>query len=123
MPASANGLGRLDDAAIGWAESAPLKGRAVPRHAVLALLFAAPILAWDFGVGAPGDAWNAALGLIYLAPVLIWPRRAAYRIVTGLLAAATTLITLALVMYGVGLLLVPLTLGMWLAFARPPTRW
>src|SRR3954469_10461942 len=70
VSASANGLRRLDEAAIAWTELAPSKGRAVRRHVSLALLAAAPILAWDLGVGAPGDAWNVAVGLLFLAPVL-----------------------------------------------------
>src|SRR3954447_19791629 len=123
MSASANGLRRLDEAAIAWTELAPLKGRAVRRHVLLALLAAAPILAWDLGVGAPGDAWNVAVGLLFLAPVLAWRWRTAYRVVSGLLALTTTLVVIVGAIYGVGLLLTPVMIGTWLACARPPTRW
>jgi hypothetical protein len=114
---------RLDDAAFAWTESSPLKGHAARRHMLLALLAAAPILAWDLSVGAPGDAWNASIGLLFLAPALAWRGHNTYRVVTGLLAAATTLLVTIGAIYGVGLLFVPVMIGTWLAFARPPTRW
>ncbi|HET6815678.1 MAG TPA: hypothetical protein VFH66_00420 [Mycobacteriales bacterium] len=74
-------------------------------------------------MGVPGDALNVAVGLILLVPVVVWRWRRAYRVVTGLLAAAATLVVTFGAIYGVGLLFIPVTIGTWLAFARPPTRW
>jgi hypothetical protein len=101
-----------------------LNGHAARRHILLAALAAAPTLAWDLAVGAPGDTWNIAVfGLPFLAPILAWQWRSAYRVLTGLLAAAITLLVVFGAIYGLGLLFIPVMIGTWVAFARPPTRW
>lgn len=127
-------LRRLDNAAAAvwaWSARTPLsrpfggrfRGRAIPRHILLTALAVAPLLASDIGSGAPEAAANCAIGLIYLPAAFVWRNRVAYRLINGVLALLTTISVAFLVIFGVGLLLLPLVIGLWLAVVRVPTRW